>query len=137
MRIQARLSRQAQLLQTIPDVGPVTASAVAATIGSGHQFRSGREFAARLAEVGHIVLGRNNLLGRVLNLPSVRFVSHSRKGYDDFGNEILVKRGSTRKVDLSLLVPTHQAQRVMDIVAEVDGLATAFYLSGDGPGLVG
>jgi len=48
MRVQARLSRQAQLLQTIPGVGPVTASAVAATIGSGHQFRSGREFAAWL-----------------------------------------------------------------------------------------
>ena len=48
MRVQARLSRQAQLLQTIPGVGPVTASVVAATIGSGHQFRSGREFAAWL-----------------------------------------------------------------------------------------
>lgn len=61
LRIQARLSRQAQLLQTIPssrtcvacadgqrDVGPVIASAVAATIGSGHQFKSGREFAAWL-----------------------------------------------------------------------------------------
>ncbi|MFG6548253.1 IS110 family transposase [Sulfitobacter sp. M21595] len=48
LRIQARLSQQAQLLQTIPGVGPVTASAVAATIGSGHQFRSGREFAAWL-----------------------------------------------------------------------------------------
>ncbi len=48
MRIQARLSRQAQLLQTVPDVGPVTASAVATTIGSGYQFRSGREFAAWL-----------------------------------------------------------------------------------------
>ncbi|WOI34188.1 IS110 family transposase [Tritonibacter scottomollicae] len=42
------LSRQAQLLQTIPGVGPVTASAVAATIGSGHQFKSGREFVAWL-----------------------------------------------------------------------------------------
>jgi transposase len=48
LRIQARLSRQAQLLQTIPGVGPVTASAVAATIGSGHQFKSGRELAAWL-----------------------------------------------------------------------------------------
>ncbi|WP_065335110.1 hypothetical protein [Tritonibacter mobilis] len=100
----------------------------------GHRIDITIDANGAMAEVGHIVLGRNNLLGRVLNLPSVRFVSHSRKGYDDFGNEILVKRGSTRKVDLSLLVPTHQAQRVMDIVAEVDGLATAFYLSGDGPG---
>lgn len=48
MRSQTRLNRQAQLLQTIPGVGPVTASAVAATIGSGHQFRNGREFAAWL-----------------------------------------------------------------------------------------
>ena len=48
LRIQARVSRQAQLLQTIPGVGPVTAPAVAATIGSGNQFQSGREFAAWL-----------------------------------------------------------------------------------------
>lgn len=48
LRLEARRSREAQLLQTIPGVGPVTASAVAATIGSGHQFRSGREFAAWL-----------------------------------------------------------------------------------------
>lgn len=48
LRIQARLNRRAQLLQTIPGVGPVTASAVAATIGSGRQFKSGREFAAWL-----------------------------------------------------------------------------------------
>ncbi len=48
MRIRARLRRQAELLQTIPGVGPVTASAVAATIRSGHQFKSGREFAAWL-----------------------------------------------------------------------------------------
>lgn len=85
------------------------------------------------AEVGHIVLGRNHLLGTVLNLPRIDFVSHSRKGYDDFGEEILVKRGSTRKVDVSLVVPTIQAPRVMDIIDEIDGLATAFYASGDGP----
>ncbi len=86
-----------------------------------------------MAEVGHIVLGRNHLLGTVLNLPRIDFVSHSRKGYDDFGEEILVKRGSTRKVEVSLAVPTIQAPRVMDIIDEVDGLATAFYASGNGP----
>ena len=53
MRTQARLSRQAQLLQTIPGVGPVTASAIAATIGSGGQFCSGREFAAWLGLTPH------------------------------------------------------------------------------------
>ena len=35
-------------LQTIPGVGPVTASAIVASIGDGHQFSSGRSFAAWL-----------------------------------------------------------------------------------------
>ncbi|MEM8624616.1 MAG: IS110 family transposase [Pseudomonadota bacterium] len=35
-------------LRSIPGVGPVTASAIAATIGDGTQFKSGREFAAWL-----------------------------------------------------------------------------------------
>ncbi|MEM6481986.1 MAG: transposase [Pseudomonadota bacterium] len=46
MRVTARWCRQAQLLQTIPGMGPVTASAVAATIGFGQKFRSGRQFTA-------------------------------------------------------------------------------------------
>lgn len=85
------------------------------------------------AQVGHIVLGRNHILGEVMNLPRIQHVSHSRKSYDDFGDEILVKRGSTRKVELELVVPTIQAPRIMDIIEEVDGLATAFYASGDAP----
>lgn len=59
MRIQARLSRQAQLLQTIPGVGPVTASAVAATIGSGHQFKSGRKCASCRRNRAGKTLGRS------------------------------------------------------------------------------
>ena len=99
----------------------------------GHRIDITIDASGAVAEVGHIVMGRNHLLGRVLNLPSIQFVSHSRKGYDDYGNELLVRRGSTRKVDLSLLVPTYQAQRTMDVVAEIDGLATAFYVTGDAP----
>lgn len=48
MRIQARLTRQAQLLRTIPGAGQDAASAVTATIGSGHKLRPGREFAVWL-----------------------------------------------------------------------------------------
>jgi len=33
-------------LQTIPGIGPINASAIVATIGSGHQFKSGRDLAA-------------------------------------------------------------------------------------------
>lgn len=48
LKIEARANPQVRLLQTIPGVGPITASAIAATVGSGHQFRNGREFAAWL-----------------------------------------------------------------------------------------
>lgn len=36
------------LLQSIPGVGPITASAIVATVGTGRQFSNGREFAAWL-----------------------------------------------------------------------------------------
>ena len=42
----ARKDKRVQLLQTIPGVGPINASAIVATIGSGEQFRTGRDFAA-------------------------------------------------------------------------------------------
>jgi len=44
----SRIDERAKLIRTVPGVGPVTASAIAATIGDGTQFRNGREFAAWL-----------------------------------------------------------------------------------------
>lgn len=44
----AKEDARVRLLRTIPGVGAVTASAIIASIGDGHQFRSGREFAAWL-----------------------------------------------------------------------------------------
>jgi transposase len=43
-----RKDSRIRLLETIPGIGPVTASAIAATVGSPEQFKSGREFAAWL-----------------------------------------------------------------------------------------
>ena len=40
--------KHAWRLRSIPGVGPITASAIAATIGDGKQFKSGRDFAAWL-----------------------------------------------------------------------------------------
>lgn len=42
------LHARVRLLRTIPGVGAVTASAIIASIGDGHQFSNGREFAAWL-----------------------------------------------------------------------------------------
>jgi transposase len=48
MHLEARKDPRVMLLRTIPGIGPITASAIVATAGDGHQFRSGREFAAWL-----------------------------------------------------------------------------------------
>ena len=44
----ARREDRVALLQTIPGIGPITASAIVATIGTGKQFRMGRDFVAWL-----------------------------------------------------------------------------------------
>jgi len=44
----SRLDKRAWRLRSIPGVGPMTASAIVATIGDGKQFRNGRELAAWL-----------------------------------------------------------------------------------------
>lgn len=42
----AKTDGRIKLLQTIPGIGPINASAIVATIGSAHQFKSGRDLAA-------------------------------------------------------------------------------------------
>ena len=44
----SRSDKRIRLLQTIPGVGPITASAIVATVGTADQFKGGREFAAWL-----------------------------------------------------------------------------------------
>ena len=46
--VASRSDQRIRLLQTIPGIGPITASAIIATIGTADQFRGGREFAAWL-----------------------------------------------------------------------------------------
>lgn len=103
----------------------------------GHRIDLTISAVGAVAEVGHIVLGRNHLLGGVMNGAEISHVSHSRKDFDQFGDELLIKRGSTRKLTIPMRVPTLQAPRVMDIIGEVDGLVTAFYGSTDGQSSAG
>lgn len=48
IKVAAKSDERARRLQQIPGVGPITSSAILATIGSPEQFRSGRDFAAWL-----------------------------------------------------------------------------------------
>lgn len=54
-----------QRLMSIPGVGPITASVLAAEVGDGKQYRCGRDFAASIGLVPrqHSTGGKNNLLG--------------------------------------------------------------------------
>jgi transposase len=51
LRHLAQSEERSRRLQTIPGVGPTTASAVVASNGSGHEFKNGRQFAAWLGLV--------------------------------------------------------------------------------------
>jgi len=46
MAVAAKTDHRIKLLQTIPGIGPINASAIVATIGSAHQFKTGRDLAA-------------------------------------------------------------------------------------------
>lgn len=58
--------KNAWRLRSVPGVGPITASAIAATIGDGKQFKSGRDFAAwlGLTPLNHSSGGKERL-GRI------------------------------------------------------------------------
>jgi len=69
--IEKELDRQlqdddlGQRLMSIPGVGPITASVLAAEVGDGKQYRCGRDFAASIGLVPrqYSTGGKNNLLG--------------------------------------------------------------------------
>jgi transposase len=69
--IEKELGRQlqdddlGQRLMSIPGVGPITASVLAAEVGDGKQYRCGRDFAAAIGLVPrqYSTGGKNNLLG--------------------------------------------------------------------------
>ena len=66
IRHLAQLEERSRRLQTIPGVGPTTASAIVASIGSGHDFKNGRQFAAWLGLVPtQWSSGGKNRLGRI------------------------------------------------------------------------
>jgi transposase len=66
LRQLTRNEERAQRLQTIPGVGPTTVSAMVASIGSGHEFKNGRQFAAWLGLVpAQWSSGGKRRLGRI------------------------------------------------------------------------
>lgn len=106
IRTAKRESRVA-LLQTIPGVGPITASAIVATVGTGMQFNNGREFAAWLgltplnrSSGGKERLGRISKMGDryirsllVLGMVSrMRAITKTPERFDPWFADILARK---------------------------------------------
>jgi transposase len=103
----AKCEKRVALLQIIPGVGPITASAIVATIGSGKQFNNGREFAAWLgltpinkSSGGKERLGRISKMGdqyirRLLYLgmvSRVRQIAKTPEAFDPWFADILARK---------------------------------------------
>lgn len=92
----AKREKRVALLQTIPGVGPITASAIVATVGSGKQFNNGREFAAWLGltplnkssggkeRLGHISKMGDQYIRRLLVLGMVSRIRSIKKEPEKF-----------------------------------------------------
>ena len=85
-----RTNQVSRRLETIPGIGPITASVIAATVGDPGQFRSGRQFAAWLGLVprqnssggkhrlGRITKWGDSYIRRLLVLSSLALIRYAR-----------------------------------------------------------
>jgi transposase len=112
----ARRSDAAKRLQQIPGIGPITATALVASVADAKQFNNGRQFAAWLGLVprqyttgGHVRLGRITKRGdvylRTLLIHGTRAVLSSTKEKPDrlsrWAEGVRARRG-TRKAAVAL-----------------------------------
>ena len=105
-RVAKREDRVA-LLQTIPGIGPITASAIVATVGTCKQFNNGREFAAWLGltplnrssgskeRLGRISTMGDRYIRRLLvigMMSRMRQIIQKPERYDPWFADILVRK---------------------------------------------
>jgi transposase len=92
VHVEAKTNEAARRLQTIPGIGPITASALVATLPDVSEFRSGRDLSAWLGitpkphcsggkeRLGKISRMGNRYLRRLLYLGAIAQVSARRRG---------------------------------------------------------
>ena len=105
----AKREKRVALLLTVPGVGPITASAIVATVGSGKQFNNGREFAAWLGltplnkssggkeRLGHISKMGDQYIRRLLVLgmtSRIRLIRTEPEKFDPWFADILSRKPS-------------------------------------------
>lgn len=105
----AKRENRVALLRTIPGVGPIAASAIVATVGSGEPFNNGREFAAWLGltllnrssggkeRLGHISKMGDQYIRRLLVLgmtSRIRSIRLQPEKFDPWFADILSRKPS-------------------------------------------
>lgn len=90
-----RRNETSRRLESIPGVGPITASVIVASIGNGATFRNGRQFAAWLglvprqnstggkARLGHITKWGDSYIRRLLVVSSCSLIRYARAKHAD------------------------------------------------------
>ena len=124
LRLEAKRDPRVKLLQTIPGVGPVTASAIAASIGSGHQFNNGREFAAWLgltptnrSSGGKERLGRITKMGdqylRQLLVVGMTSLVRQKKSHPERANKWLTSLLERKPARLATVAMANKTARIV------------------------
>ena len=118
----------ARRLTTIPGVGPITASAIVATVGGASVFASGREFAAFLgltprqsstggkARLGRITKMGDRYLRKLLVVGACATLSH-RKGHTDalrlWADRLLARKAVKYKFKLTAVALANKVARIV------------------------
>ena len=124
LRLESKRDPRVKLLQTIPGVGPVTASAIAASIGSGHQFKNGREFAAWLgltptnrSSGGKERLGRITKMGdqylRQLLVVGMTSLVRQTKSHPERANKWLMELLERKPARLATVAMANKTARIV------------------------
>lgn len=120
----ARIDERAKRIRTVPGVGPITASAIVATIGDGKQFKNGREFAAWLGltplnrssggkeRLGSISKKDDRYLRRLLVIGMISQVQRAR-GYPERVHSWIMQLLERKPVRLATIAMANKAARII------------------------
>jgi len=123
----SRIDERAKRIRTVPGVGPITASAIVATIGDGKQFRNGREFAAWLGltplnrssggkeRLGRITKKGDRYIRRLLVIGMTSQVQRSR-GYPERVHPWIMQLLERKPMRLATIAMANKAARIIWVI---------------------
>jgi transposase len=130
---------QARRLMTIPGVGPVTASAVVATVQDVNAFASGREFAAYLGltprqyssggkeKLGHISKMGDRYLRKLLVVGACAVLCHRKRHHDAlriWADRLLERKDAKYKFKLTAVALANKLARIVFALLTRGGVYT-------------